>query len=139
VTLALECHVLTTLDTPERVREIVDAVASPLVRVNLDPVNFVGDLPTLYDSDALVERIFAELGHLAVSGHVKDVYPEDRLVLHLSETIPGDGEFDLRAYLRRFEEHLPDRYLFVEHLPEELVPRAKSILDGLLAELGIAV
>jgi sugar phosphate isomerase/epimerase len=138
VTIALECHVLTTLDSPETAREIVQRIGSPAVGVNLDPVNFVGDLPTLYDSDALVERIFAELGHLAVSGHVKDVYPEDRLVLHLSETIPGDGEFDLRAYLRRFEEHLPDRYLFVEHLPEELVPRAKSILDGLLAELGIA-
>jgi sugar phosphate isomerase/epimerase len=68
---------------------------------------------------------------------VKDVYPEDRLVLHLSETMPGDGEFDLRRFLERFEELLPDGYLFVEHLPEELVPQAKQKLDGLLAELGI--
>jgi sugar phosphate isomerase/epimerase len=135
--IALECHVLTTLDAPERVEQILEAVDSPTVRVNLDPVNFVGDLATLWNSAALVDRVFDHLGGYAVSGHVKDVYPEDRLVLHLSETMPGDGEFDLRHYLERFEELLPDGYLFVEHLPEELVPQAKQKLDGLLAELGI--
>lgn len=137
VVIALESHVLTTLDTPERVRDVVQAVGSPAVRVNLDPVNFVGDLPTLYASTQLLARVFAVLGDLAVSGHVKDVYAEDRLVLHLSETVLGDGEFDLRTYLTLFEECLPDAYLFIEHLPEDLVARAKARLDGLTGELGI--
>lgn len=136
VPLALEPHVLTALDTPERVREILDEVASPFVRVNLDPVNFVGDLQSLYGSTALVERMFAELGDLAVSGHAKDVYVEDGFVLHLSETIPGDGELDLATYLRRFEERLPEAFMFVEHLPANLVPRAKARLDELLAEIA---
>jgi sugar phosphate isomerase/epimerase len=136
--IALECHVLTTLDAPERVEQILEAVDSPTVRVNLDPVNFVGDLATLWNSAALVDRVFDHLGAYAVSGHVKDVYAEDRLVLHLSETLPGDGEFDLRRYLERFEELLPDGYLFVEHLPEELVPQAKQKLDRLLVGLGIS-
>jgi len=135
--IALECHVTTTLDSPERVREILESVGSPAVRVNLDPVNFVGDLPTLWDSGPLVDRVFAALGEFAVSGHVKDVVPEDDLVVHLSEALVGEGEFDLRRYLTRFERELPDAWLFVEHLPENLVPRAKSTLDGLLAELGI--
>jgi L-ribulose-5-phosphate 3-epimerase len=136
--IALECHVLTTLDRPDRVREIIEAVGSPAVRVNLDPVNFVGDLGTLWHSAELVDRVFDTLGDFAVCGHVKDVYAEDRLVLHLSETLLGDGEFDVRRYLERFEQLLPDGYLFVEHLPEELVPRAKQALDGLLSELGIS-
>jgi sugar phosphate isomerase/epimerase len=137
--IALECHVLTTLDSPERVREILDAVDSPAVGVNLDPVNFIGDLDTLYDSAGLLDRVFDCLGRYAVCGHVKDVYAEDRLVLHLSETLLGDGEFDLRSYVMRFEELLPDGYLFIEHLPEDLVPRAKSVLDTLLGDLAIHV
>jgi hypothetical protein len=39
----------------------------------------------------------------------------------------------------RFEDLLPDGYLFIEHLPEDLVPRAKSVLDTLLDELAIGV
>jgi sugar phosphate isomerase/epimerase len=135
--IALECHVTTSLDTPEHVREILEAVGSGSVRVNLDPVNFVGDLAMLYDSTSVVDRVFDVLGEFATSGHVKDVYAEDRLVVHLSETLMGDGEFDLRRYLTRFEELLPDGYLFIEHLPEEFVARAKAVLDGLLEELDI--
>jgi sugar phosphate isomerase/epimerase len=138
VVVALEPHTLTVLDTPERVRDVIDAVASPMVRVNLDPVNFVSCLGELYDSGALIDRVFDCLGEVAVSGHVKDVDVENGLVLHLGETVIGDGAFDLRRYLAKFEQLLPDGYLIVEHLPEELVPRAKSALDGLVDELGIA-
>src|SRR5207253_8267106 len=76
VAIALEPHVATALDTPERAREVIDAVGSPGVRVNLDPVNFVGDLRTLFDADALLDRVFGALVDVAVSGHVKDVYAE---------------------------------------------------------------
>jgi sugar phosphate isomerase/epimerase len=137
--IALENHVATTLDTPERVRDVLDAVGSPAVRLNVDPVNFVGDLPTLWDSTALIERVFDLLGPYIVSGHVKDVYAEERLVVHLSETVPGDGDLDLHTFLRRFEETAPDAYLIVEHLPEALIPRAKQHVDRLVEELGITV
>jgi sugar phosphate isomerase/epimerase len=137
VVIALECHCATTLDTPERVRAVLEAVGSPAVRVNLDPVNFLADLPTLFDTAPLLDRVFDQLGPFAVSGHVKDAYAEERLVVHISETLLGDGVFDVRGYLERFEAALPDAYVFVEHLPEELVPRAKLALDGLLAELRI--
>ncbi len=135
--IALEGHVMTTLDSPEVVREVIESIGSAAVRVNLDPVNFVDRLETLYGSTALIDRVFDELGSYAVSGHVKDIYAEDRLVVHLSETVLGDGLFDLERYLMRFEEAIPDAYLIVEHLPEELVPRAKSTLDDLLSKLGV--
>jgi sugar phosphate isomerase/epimerase len=137
VVIALECHCATTLSTPEHVRAMLEAVDSPAVRVNLDPVNFLSDLPTLYAHDKLLDRVFSELGPFAVSGHVKDAYAEERLVVHISETLLGDGAFDVRGYLERFEAALPDAYILIEHLPEELVPRAKLALDELLAELGI--
>ena len=137
--IALENHVMTTLDSPERVRDVLSSVDSPAVRLNVDPVNFVSDLEALWNSTDLVNRIFDCIGEYAVCGHVKDVYAEDRLVVHISETFAGDGEFDLHTFLRRFEATLPDGYLFLEHLPEELLPRAKRHIDMVLAELGIRV
>ena len=139
IAIALEPHIATALDTPERAREVIDAVGSPGVRVNLDPVNFVGDLRTLFDADALLHRVFGALADVAVSGHVKDVYAEERLVVHLSETVIGDGCFPIASYLQRFEQALPAGYLIVEHLPEELVAQAKAALDGLCTEHGIAL
>jgi sugar phosphate isomerase/epimerase len=133
IPFVLEPHVCTTLESPEIVREVVDAVGSPFVRVNVDPANLVGDLRTLWDSTAFVERCVDTLADVAVSGHVKDVYAEDALVLHLSETVIGDGCLDLGAYVRRFGERLPGRTLYVEHLPAGLVPQAKAALDRLLA------
>ncbi len=137
--IALEAHVMTVLDSPERLRDVLDAVDSPAVGVNADPVNLIGDLHALWNSTALIERTFDLLGDRILSGHIKDVYAEDRLVLHLSQTVPGDGELDLHAYLLRFEACAPDAYLFVEHLPEDLVPRAKQHVDAVVDELGIAV
>lgn len=137
VTIALEPHVATTLDTPARVREVIDLVGSPRVRANLDPVNFVGDLRRLHRSADLVDEVFDALGDVAVSGHVKDVLAEDKLVVSLSETVIGDGEFDNAAYVRRFEERLPDAFLFIEHLPADQVPRAQAALERLLTTLQI--
>jgi sugar phosphate isomerase/epimerase len=120
VVLALECHVLTTLDTPERVRELLDRVDSPWVRANFDPVNFVGDLGALYDTGALLRRVFDALEpHLAPCAHVKDVVALPELVLHLSEVPPGQGLFDLDAMFAACA-RLPDgAALVVEHLDRD--------------------
>lgn len=134
VALALEPHVLTTLDTPERVRELVDASGSPFVRVNLDPANLVDGLETAYDSAAHMARCVEILGPVAVSGHVKDVVVGDDFVLHLSEAAPGDGVLDLHAFVRRFAAQLPGRTLSIEHLAAAEVPRAKAALDRIVAE-----
>jgi sugar phosphate isomerase/epimerase len=128
----LEGHVLTALDTPERVRETIDAVGSPFVRANLDPVNFVGGVADLYDSTGLVERTFGALADVAVSGHVKDAYVEDAFVVHVSETVPGDGAFDVGSFVRGFAARLPGRFLFVEHLPAGLVALARRRVESLL-------
>ncbi len=62
VPFVLEPHVATALDTPEGIRALVDEVGSPFVRVNIDPVNLVGDLPTLWDAAAHAERCVEAAG-----------------------------------------------------------------------------
>jgi sugar phosphate isomerase/epimerase len=119
--VALECHLLTTLDSAEHVREIFDAVDSPFAFANFDPVNFIGSLEAVYDSGAVAEHVARTIGpRLAPSVHIKDLVVEPDLVLKIAEVPPGTGIMDLDGVLESCR-HLPeDSSLIVEHFgPEE--------------------
>jgi sugar phosphate isomerase/epimerase len=137
IPIALECHAVSILDSPARVQRVLQRVNSPWIGVSLDPINFIADLPTLYNSTALVNELFDRLEPNILGAHVKDAYVEDRLVVHISETIPGQGIFDLDTFFRRFEAGCPDGYALVEHLPDHLVPQAAAYIRGRLRELDI--
>lgn len=137
VVLGLECHVITTLESPPRVRQIIDAVGSPALRYNADPVNFVASFQDAYDTAAVLRRVFEHLGPYIVSAHVKDVCLGDRLVVHINECAPGEGIFDLGTFMRLYEQQLPDGYALIEHLPDAKIPAAKAALDGVLERAGI--
>ena len=67
---------MTTLDTPETIRDIIDAVGSPMVRVNFDPVNLLGDLSAVYASGDRIRHMWDVIGPRYVpSAHLKDVLP----------------------------------------------------------------
>jgi sugar phosphate isomerase/epimerase len=139
IPIALECHVTTTLNSAASVRRIVEETQSSWVKVNMDPVNFIGDLRTAYHSTALVNELFDILGPYVAAAHVKDVYVEDRHVVHISETIPGDGIFDFDTFFRRLEALLPDGYAFIEHLPESQIPQAAAFVTQKLKQLNIPI
>jgi sugar phosphate isomerase/epimerase len=137
VTIGLECHVISPLDSPRRVRGVLDAVGSPALRYNADAVNFVGSFQDAYDTPRVLREIFSELGERIVSAHVKDVRLGDRLVVHIDECAPGEGIFDLATFMRLYEQHHPDGYALIEHLPDEKIPAAKAALDAVLNQAGI--
>lgn len=139
VPICLECHVTTILDSPARVQRILERVGSPWVKVNFDAVNFIPDIQTAFHNRRLLDDLFAQLGPHFASAHLKDVYIEDRHIVHISETVPGDGILDWERTLTGFEALLPDGFAIVEHLPEDLVPRAAAFVRAKLAELGITV
>lgn len=139
VPIALECHVTTTLNSAESVRRIVEATGSTWVKVNMDAVNFISDLRTAHHTTALINHLFDVLGDHVAAAHIKDVYVEDRHVVHISETIPGDGVFDFDTLFRRFEAALPDGYGFIEHLPESQIPQATVFVRQKLQQLRIPI
>jgi sugar phosphate isomerase/epimerase len=137
VILGLECHVITTLESPEKVRQIIDAVGSPALRYNADPVNFVASFADAYDTAGVLRRVFDQLGEYVVSAHVKDVCLGNRLVVHIDECAPGEGIFDLPAFMTLYERHHPEGYALIEHLPDARIPAAKAALDGVLDRAGL--
>ena len=138
VTIGLECHVISPLDSPRRVRETIEAVGSKSLRYNADAVNFVSCFEDAYDTPRVLKRIFDELGSHVVSAHVKDVCLGARLVVHIDECAPGEGIFDLVTFMRLYEQHHPDGYALIEHLPDAKIPAAKQALDAVLVEAGIS-
>ena len=139
VKVVLEAHATSTLDSPARIRRVVERTDPSSVTVNIDPVNFVRDLPTAFDSTAMVDEYFDVCGEFCGTVQVKDYYLEDRFVVHIAETVPGSGMLDIDTVLRRTEALSPDMYAVVEHLPVGLIGQALGHLAARAAALGIEV
>lgn len=139
VGIVLEKHATSTLDSAERVKRVIERTDPARVTVNIDPVNFVSDLPTAFDPAPMVEHLFDVLGEHCATVHVKDYTLEDRFVVHISETIPGTGMMDLDTVLRRTAALGPEAWAIVEHLPMSQIGLAKRNLAERAEALGIEV
>ena len=138
VFVGMEGHVLVTLDSAQTMAEVLRAVDSPMVRCDLDPVNWITK-ETVYDTGAAITRMADTLGDLVIGGHAKDVIIEDRLVLHLSEVPAGAGLLDWDVFLPRIEALDPEFPLLVEHCTSDDLPGISAFLHHKARELGIAI
>jgi sugar phosphate isomerase/epimerase len=139
VQIALECHVISTIESPEVARAVVDAVGSPLVTINIDPVNFIDTVPRYWETTRRLNEIFDLLDPFIVSGDAKDVLLDDPVVVHLKETPAGEGGMDYATFLRRFERVCPDGFLHLEHFPLEEALRGQRFIRQQAAALGITI
>lgn len=126
--LAIEGHVLSMLDTPEVMRKLLEVVNSPALKVNLDPVNFIGTVKDVHNTRPVLERLFDCLGDYTIAAHAKDCALEDELVLHIAEVVLGTGTMDYPYFLERFNQFCPDGYVLIEHLPDEKAVLARDAL-----------
>ncbi len=126
MTLAVEGHVVCPLDSPQRVRALLDAVGSPALKFNLDVVNFVGSVADAHDPSRVMDELFALLGQDIAVAHIKDVAIADKHVLHIEEVQLGEGTLNFEALLRRMAAACPEVYCLIEHLPDALIPAARA-------------
>lgn len=139
VKVVLEAHTTSTLDSAARVRRVIERTDPANVTINIDPANFVRDLPTAFASTAMIDEYFDICGPFCDTVQVKDCYLEDRFIVHIAETIPGTGMLDIDTILRRTEALGADMYAVIEHLPVNQIGLAKRHLDERAAALGIRV
>ncbi|MGV3722072.1 MAG: sugar phosphate isomerase/epimerase family protein [Actinomycetota bacterium] len=138
IPLALEGHVVSPLDTPRAVREVLDRVGSSLLGFNADPVNFVRTIDQAYHNTALIEEMFQLLGDAVLAGHAKDVTVGNGLVVHIEECVPGQGHLDQETFLRRFDECCPRGVLLIEHLPADRILEARRALLDFARRAGLS-
>jgi sugar phosphate isomerase/epimerase len=135
--LAIEAHVVSPLESPQAVREVIDRVGSPILKFNADPVNLIGTIDLAYENTAFLHELFDLLGTEMVTAHAKDVTVLERLVMHIEEVVPGQGRLDIETFLRRFEAVCPNGAVLIEHLPEEKVPEARRAILEFAAHAGL--
>jgi sugar phosphate isomerase/epimerase len=138
VYLGIEPLSLAILGTPRRARRLFDAVASPYLGVNLDPVNWM-TLETVFYMAEAVDEMFDLLGERIVSAHAKDGTIEPRVLVHLSECRCGTGLMDWRVFLRRFAQLEGWKTLALEHTADADIPAALDHLRACAAAEGIAL
>ena len=139
LTLVMETHAVSIMDSPETCREIVERVGSDRLRIVMDFVNHFQTLRQVYDSVDRLNHIFDVMGPVAPMAHIKDISVQNGLVLHLNEEVPGEGELDLSVALQRFDALYPDGYGLIEHLPAEKIPLANANVRRIAAENGINI
>ncbi len=135
--VAVEGHVLSALDTPQRVRDLFDAVASPALKFNFDPVNFTGTVRDVHDTARILNQLDALLGDRIIVAHAKDLAIKDRLVLQIDEVVPGTGALNYPLFMQIFEKRAPHGYFVIEHLPDAETLRARDFIVPLARRLGI--
>ena len=138
VFLSMEGHQLVTLDSAETMREVLDAVGSPMVRCDFDPVNWI-TLQTIYETGPAITRMVETLGQRIVSGHAKDVQIQDRLVVHIDNIAAGTGILDYPTFLRLMEGLGADYPVIVEAAAIEELPAVSAFLHRTAHECGITV
>ena len=126
VLLAVEGGVVCPLFSATRTREFFDAVGSPAMGFNMDPVNYIGGLDEAYDSTSLLNDLFDQLGDVTIAAHAKDFTVIEGLLPHFEEAVIGRGLLDQETFLRRMRLARPGAHVLIEHLPDELVPAARD-------------
>ena len=139
LTLVMETHAVSIMDSPETCRDIVARVGSDRLRIVMDFVNHFQTLRQVYDSEARLNHIFDVMGPVAPMAHIKDINVQNGLVLHLNEEVPGEGELALGVALKRFDTLYPEGYGLIEHLPAEKIPLANRNVRRIAAEHGVTI
>lgn len=129
VFIAVEGHVLSCLDTPQRIRELVDAVGSPALKFNYDPVNFTGSVKQVHDTRIILKQLKELMGPFTIAAHAKDCALGDELVLHIKEVVPGTGTMNYEMFMKDFQQLSPEGYFIIEHLPDaETLQAQKNVV-----------
>ena len=104
VTIAMEPHVGASIDTPEKVLQLLALVDSPFLKVNFDISHF--DIVGL-----TTEETVAALATHTIHTHVKD---QRGRVPNYEFLIPGEGDFDYVSYLKAMQRYGYDGFITVE-------------------------
>ncbi|MCX6017102.1 MAG: TIM barrel protein [Chloroflexi bacterium] len=137
MTLAIEGHVSSTLDTPQRARDLLDAVGSPALKFSMDPVNFIGTVVDAHDPSRVLNALFDLMVRDTVILHAKDCRLQDGHVVHIDEVLLGDGTMNYELLLTRLVREAPQAWLLIEHLPDEKIPAARAAIAAAADRCGV--
>ena len=145
--VAAHPHAMAPLCSVERYREMLDRVGSPRLKVLIDIVNMTWP-QRVFDTTALVDEVFDELGDDIVALHAKDVIisggsgvsaAKGMGVIHVDEAVPGTGFMDFDAIVRRLDMLDHDVTVHVEHFDYEDTLEGQQYIRRTAESAGVSV
>ena len=145
--VAAHPHAMAPLCSVERYRDMLDRVGSPRLKVLIDIVNMTWP-QRVFDTTALVDEVFDELGGDIVALHAKDVIisggsgvsaAKGMGVIHVDEAVPGTGFMDFDAIVRRLDMLDHDVTVHVEHFEYEDTLEGQEHIRSVAERAGVAV
>ncbi len=137
IDLAIEGGVVSPVYSAQKVRDLIDAVGSPALKFNMDPVNFVGSIEQAYGTTDLLNEFYELLPDRILGAHAKDFTLVDSLLPRFEESIIGQPEsmLDQATFLQGMQRVCPGAHILIEHLPDDKIPLAA---EGLKHEAKLA-
>ena len=118
-------------------KQVIEAVDRESFAVHVDICNMINSPDKVYRSGEISEEYCRELAPYIRSIHVKDVELSMKMTTHISECMPGEGDFDHDALLIAASK-LDDVPFMCEHLAtEEEYDRAVAYLRKRADILGV--
>ncbi|MDA1279043.1 MAG: sugar phosphate isomerase/epimerase [Chloroflexi bacterium] len=139
IMIAVEGGVVCPVSSPQKMKDLIDDVGSKNLGLNMDPVNFVGDLDTAYDTTSLINEFYRLIPDRIVGAHAKDFTVIDGLLPHFEESIIDQPEslLDNEALLVGLQKVNPRAHVLVEHLPADKIPIAAAGIRRVASRAGI--
>ena len=127
----------TVVNSINRMKEFVDRVDSPFVRIVFDPVNHM-TYDRVYNSGSWIKQAIAYLGDCIGEFHVKDVTVQDKhLVSHIDEAPMGTGLLDHAALMQASNQLEPWKTFSLEHIRgEDLLIKAHKYIQSVARSIG---
>lgn len=101
---------------PEQYLRLLDEVDREHFAVHMDLANWITSPEKYYNNREFTESCFTLFGNRIKSCHIKDVHLREEFTFQLKETACGEGQLDLRNYIRQAERVDPDMPVIIEHL-----------------------
>lgn len=113
--------------SPERIKEIVDTIKSPNLKVTIDLYNFL-NTENYVDRMEIFERSLKLLKDDIVIFHLKDFILEDG---KLKQVGLGKGLMDYPTIIKRIKEELPNAYLIFEGVTGDDIKTSFQMISSL--------
>ncbi len=138
VALAIEAINPSNINNPRAHVKLREDVGDPRIKVTLDPQNML-NLSTYYRTTELVNECFDLLGEDICYMHCKDVKIADSMLPAFEWVVAGKGTVDFELCLVRLSHMKYPRPYYLEFLPNEKYPEAKSYIEETAKKVGVTI
>lgn len=129
VDVGIEGVVRHTINSPEKIRRLLDRINSDNIKIIFDPVNLI-DINNYKTQDEIIKECINLFGDKIEVVHAKDFIVEDNAIRIVP---PGKGILNYELLIRELKIKKPHITILIEDINETYMNESKRFLENLIA------